>query len=1009
VALADYCEADFVVVVFLGTKCPIANAYIPELNDLQKRYRDRKVQVLGVNSNPSDSPQDIARHVKEFKIDFPVLIDGRQVVLDLTGARRTPEALLLDRRRAIRYRGRIDDRVGYDFQREKARRSDLEEALKQLLDGKEVAVAQTDVEGCLVTRRASLKAGDITYARHVAPILQERCAGCHHPGTAAPFSLLTYDDARDWSEMIREVVVQRRMPPWRADPRYGKFRNDLHLSPDQIDTLVAWIDRGTPFGDKKDLPQPRQFADGWINGKPDIVLKMPREYTVQATGTVEYQYFVTPTNFTEDVWVQASEARPGNRKVVHHIIAFIREKGMTGRTRLPHAAGFAPGEEPLSLPAGVGMRIPAGAEIVWQVHYTPTGKVETDRSELGLILCKERPERAYKVNGAFNTGFSIPPGAGNHRVVSKVTFANDVELLTLMPHMHLRGKDFRYTATYPDGRKEILLNVPNYDFNWQHLYLFAKPLPLPKGTTVECVAHFDNSAANPANPDPSKTVRWGDQTWEEMMIGWYSYMEAARPLRPGPDTAVREAWKKAGAEPGWIDATIGFGNQMFYGAGQRRKDDLAAFRLADSPLTTLKGLPSPDFPFGLSLRGAKVTDADLKALVPLKHLHTLHLADTTITDAGLKEFALMPQLRTLSLSGAAVTDAGLKELARLMQLQALNLSATQVADAGLKDLAGMKQLQALNLLHTKVTETGLKELAGLKLKVLWVPFGCQTDKGLEAYLAAVHPVSLNLNGWRRVTDAGFKNIARLKQVKALYLSDTAITDAGLCALAESKELETLDLSDTAITDAGVKSLAGLDQLQTLSLQYTKTADDGLKALAQLKQLRELNLQNTKTTDAGVASLADLPQLRSLNLRYTGVTDAGLKQVGRLKQLRELNLHGAKVSDAGLRELAGLAQLQSLNLYFTQVSDSGLKALAGMKQLQSLDLSDTKVTDAGLKELAGLQQLRSLKLRHAAITDAGLKDLGGMKQLRALDIHQTRATNAGVAQLQRALPECDISR
>jgi len=203
------------------------------------------------------------------------------------------------------------------------------------------------------------------------------------------------------------------------------------------------------------------------------------------------------------------------------------------------AGGFAPGEEPLILPEGVGLRIPAGADIVWQVHYTPTGKVETDRSELGLILCKERPPRALKGNGAFNTTFSIPPGADNHRVVSQFKCVNDVELLSLMPHMHLRGKDFRYTAIYPDGKKEILLSVPNYDFNWQHRYMFAKPVSLPKVTTVECVAHFDNSAANPANPDPSKTVRWGDQTWEEMMIGWYSHVDAVNPATDQQGTKRR--------------------------------------------------------------------------------------------------------------------------------------------------------------------------------------------------------------------------------------------------------------------------------------------------------------------------------------------------------------------------------------------------------------------------------------------------------------------------------------
>jgi len=527
VALADFSDANLVVLVFMGTKCPIANAYVPDLIDLQKRYRDRQVRVIGINSNQSDSAETIAKHLKEFRIDFPVLVDQEQLVVDLTGAQRTPDALVLDRRRRIRYRGRIDDRVGYDYKREKAHRSDLEEAIKELLTGKNVSVAETETEGCLISRGAKLKdRGEITYAKHVAPILQNRCAVCHHPGTAAPFALLTYEDALDWSAMIKEVVVQRRMPPWNPDPRHGNFSNDLRLTKEQIDTLVAWIDRGTPLGDKKDLPQPRQYSNGWLIGTPDIVFKMPKEYTVKASGAVEYQYFVTPTNFKEDVWVQAAEARPGNRAVVHHIIPFIREKGSRDIENLPILAGFAPGEEPMVLPKGVGFKIPAGAEIVWQVHYTPTGKVEKDCSEVGLILCKERPKRPLGGGGAFNMTFSIPAGAANHRAVSRAQFSKDVELLSLMPHMHYRGKDFRYTAHYPDGRQEILLSVPDYDFNWQHSYRFAKPIPIPKGTTIECVAHFDNSADNPANPDPTKLVRWGDQTWEEMMIGWYFYVDA---------------------------------------------------------------------------------------------------------------------------------------------------------------------------------------------------------------------------------------------------------------------------------------------------------------------------------------------------------------------------------------------------------------------------------------------------------------------------------------------------
>jgi peroxiredoxin/mono/diheme cytochrome c family protein len=534
VSLADFSDAKLVVVIFLGTECPIGNAYIPSLVELQKQYQDRQVEFIGINSNPSDTADSIAAHVKEFKIDFPVLVDEDQVVADLFGARRTPEAFVLDARKRIRYRGRIDDRFGYIYKREKSRRQELEEAVKELLAGKKVSVPETEPVGCLITRRDRLKdRGKITYARHVSRIFQDRCANCHHPGTAAPFSLLDFEDARNWSEMIKETVVQRRMPPWNADPRYGKFRNDLRMTDDEIDTVVAWIDNGAPLGDSKDLPEPREYADGWTIGKPDVVFKMPREYTVQASGTVKYQYFVTPTNFKEDIWVQAAEARPGNRSVVHHIIVSHRDPKSRNRRRGSSIVGTAPGEEPNVFPSGTGRRIPAGSELVWQVHYTPTGKIEKDCSEVGLIFCKEPPSRVVKGKAAINFRFKIPAREGNHEVVSRTSFSRDAELLSLMPHMHLRGKDFRYTAHYPDGRKEILLNVPSYDFNWQHRYRFAKPLQIPKGTEIECVAHFDNSVDNAANPDPTKPVRWGDQTWEEMMIGFINYIDA-------PDQSSRE-------------------------------------------------------------------------------------------------------------------------------------------------------------------------------------------------------------------------------------------------------------------------------------------------------------------------------------------------------------------------------------------------------------------------------------------------------------------------------------
>ena len=536
-ALSDF-DSKVIVAVFLGTACPIANSYIPTLNELQKRYHDRGVQVIGINSNLQDSADSVREHVKEYDLKFPVLVDREQVAADMFGATRTPEVFVLDRRRNIRYHGRIDDRIGYDFKRPEARRADTEEAIKELLAAETVSVPVTKTEGCLITRRSSLQSkGAITYASDVAGIFHKRCAECHHPGTAAPFSLLTYEDARDWSQMIRETVTQRRMPPWSADLRHGKFSNDLRLTTDEVTKIISWVDAGAPQGDPTDTPETPKFEEGWLIGKPDKIFKMPREYTVQANGTVAYQYFVTPTNFKQDMWIQAAEARPGNRDVVHHIIAFIQSPGGRKRDLIRDSiGGYAPGEEPVIYPLGVGKKLPAGWNIIWQMHYTPTGKTEKDRSELGLIFCKEPPSKAAHTGLAVDNQFEIPPNAGNFSVVAEEKIKRDVDLLTLMPHMHVRGKSFRYTARYPDGREDVLLNVPDYDFNWQHRYRLAKPLRIPKGTVLRCEAVYDNSAENPANPDPDQAVSWGNQTWEEMMIGFYTYVDATSPTTEAEST-----------------------------------------------------------------------------------------------------------------------------------------------------------------------------------------------------------------------------------------------------------------------------------------------------------------------------------------------------------------------------------------------------------------------------------------------------------------------------------------
>jgi len=353
-------------------------------------------------------------------------------------------------------------------------------------------------------------------------------------------SFLSYEETRPWAKAIREAVLLKRMPPWYADPQHGKFSNDRSLSRAEIDTLVAWADSGARAGDAKDAPQPVEFLTGWNIGKPDTEFEMPTEFEVPASGTIEYQYIVLPTNFSEDRWVQKVEVRPGNRELVHHIVAFVRTKGSKwmqdakpgvpfvpkkregggGGLNAEFLVGFAPGSMPEVLEPGRAKLIPAGADIVLQMHYTANGKAGTDRSKIGLIFAKEPPAERVLTVAVVNDKFKIPPGAPNHPVDAELELGADVTLLAMLPHMHLRGKDFELRALYPTGEKQTLLRVPKYSFSWQLSYYLQEPLLIPKGTRLQGTAHFDNSVNNPNNPDATKEVRWGDQSWEEMMIGF---------------------------------------------------------------------------------------------------------------------------------------------------------------------------------------------------------------------------------------------------------------------------------------------------------------------------------------------------------------------------------------------------------------------------------------------------------------------------------------------------------
>jgi hypothetical protein len=431
--------------------------------------------------------------------------------------------------------------------------------------GKAGVIAAIFVCVCATLKAAELPA--VTFSRDVAPILQKNCQGCHRPGEAAPFPLMTYQQARPWAKAMKEAVLLRKMPPWFADRHYGKFSNDRSLGQKDIETLAAWADAGAPLGDPKELPPPQDFIEGWSIPKPDVVFELPRAFQIPASGTLEYQKVIVPTGFTEDKWVQFAEARPDDRARVHHMIAYVREPGSPWLRNAPPGVfivedkkkdesadtsalpsdflvGYAPGQPPEMLEPGQAKLIKAGSDLVLEVHYTTNGTPSQDRSRFGLVFAKQPPKERVLTLSATNGTFRIPPGAPNHRVDAVFEVGTPVRLAGLHPHMHGRGKDFEYRVVYPTGETETLLRVPRYDWHWQLWYTLAQPLVLPKGTRIECTAHFDNSPNNPDNADPTKEVTWGDQSWDEMMVGFFNVVFRAdlpaRDVVAPRTTAARE-------------------------------------------------------------------------------------------------------------------------------------------------------------------------------------------------------------------------------------------------------------------------------------------------------------------------------------------------------------------------------------------------------------------------------------------------------------------------------------
>jgi hypothetical protein len=429
-----------------------------------------------------------------------------------------------------------------------------------------LALAAALLPAVFIFGSAAYAPAEITFYKDVIPILQNRCQVCHRPGESAPMPLLTYNGTRPWAKAIREVVVSRRMPPWFADPAYGKYANDRSLTPSEISILAAWVDAGAPEGNPAEAPKPPKLPEDWTIGVPDAVIEMPHEFHVPASGTIEYQYIRIPTMFTEDKWVEKVEVRPGNRAVVHHLVVFAREpgapflenlrpgiaRGLPAPKTRPAANNRAgvfidtPGAEVLGVyvPGGVVWQlkpgqarlIKAGSDLIFQMHYTTNGTPGADRTRVGVIFAKGPPTERVRSLVVANPYLRIPPRAADFPVEARVTLHENARLVSLFPHMHVRGKAFEYRAIYPNGESEVLLRVPRYDFNWQLTYQLAQELPLPKGTVLECTARYDNSPANPHNPNPDAEVAWGDQTWEEMLAG---FMDLAFDPAADPGDLVR--------------------------------------------------------------------------------------------------------------------------------------------------------------------------------------------------------------------------------------------------------------------------------------------------------------------------------------------------------------------------------------------------------------------------------------------------------------------------------------
>ncbi len=545
-------EVRLTVFCLTSTSCPLSRKYLPTLARLASEAAAGVRYVL-VNPVASDSTQAMneaaARANEAIYVHDP---DGE--LTRRLGGLTTTDVVVVDAARTVVYHGAIDDQYGLGYSRSEPRHHYLADALDALLDGKRPVVAATDAPGCDLGYESRLPSEtNLAYHGQIARIIQQNCLECHRSGGLAPFPLETYEDLVAHAGMVETVVSNRTMPPWFAadsrsegvDPVAHQlvWANDRSLTDSDRNNLLAWLQSGHPAGEADNTPLPVQFPEAWQIGTPDAIWEFAEPLPVKATGIMPYQYVTIETNLAESKWVQAIEVQPGNPEVVHHVIVTVREAGESA-TQADDAeetnlwAAYVPGQAVWQYPDGFAKALPKNARLIFQMHYTPNGTATTDRTRIGVTYAKTPPQHEVRVRGILNHRIQIPPHASRHREDASLRLPVDATILGFLPHMHLRGTACQYSVLDRNGDTETLLDIPRYDFNWQLLYRYAAPRPLRAGDTLQFTAWYDNSADNPANPDPTETVRWGQQTFEEMMLGYVEYFLPDVPPGIEPDRSL---------------------------------------------------------------------------------------------------------------------------------------------------------------------------------------------------------------------------------------------------------------------------------------------------------------------------------------------------------------------------------------------------------------------------------------------------------------------------------------